>query len=71
MDIQMPELDGLQAAAEIRALAREDAAKIPILALTANAFSEDVAKTLQSGMNGHLSKPIDAQELYRKIASMI
>lgn len=71
MDIQMPELDGLQAAARIRALARPDAASIPILALTANAFSEDVAKTLQSGMNGHLNKPIDVQELYRKIASLV
>lgn len=71
MDIQMPELDGLQAAAGIRALQREDAGDIPILALTANAFSEDVAKTLRSGMNGHLNKPIDVQTLYRTAASYL
>lgn len=71
MDIQMPVLDGLQATAQIRALPREDASQIPILALTANAFSEDIANALQAGMNDHLNKPIDVQRLYRVAASYL
>ncbi len=59
MDIQMPELDGCGAAERIRALDRPDAATIPIIAMTANAFIEDVRRTAQSGMNGHIAKPIE------------
>ncbi len=59
MDMQMPEMDGCQAARAIRALDRPDAASIPIVAVTANAFSEDVAATAAAGMNAHISKPID------------
>lgn len=60
MDMQMPEMDGCTAAREIRALHRPDAVQVPIIALTANAFSEDIARTQSAGMNAHLSKPIDA-----------
>ncbi len=68
MDIQMPEMDGYQATRSIRASAHPDAASIPILAMTANAFTEDVAKAKAAGMNGHLAKPIDVQLLYRTLA---
>ncbi|WP_418668495.1 ATP-binding protein [Allofournierella sp.] len=59
MDIQMPVMDGLEATKEIRRLARPDAAEVPIVAMTANAFSEDMRKSVESGMNGHLAKPIE------------
>ena len=59
MDMQMPNLDGCGAARQIRALSRPDAATVPILAVTANAFAEDITATRAAGMNGHISKPID------------
>ena len=59
MDIQMPELDGYAATREIRRLPRPDAATIPILAMTANAFEEDIAAARAAGMNGHIAKPFD------------
>ena len=59
MDMQMPEMDGCQAASAIRALKREDAAGVPIIAVTANAFAEDIDRTTKAGMNDHVSKPID------------
>jgi len=62
MDVRMPEMDGLEAAA-IRALDHPDAKKIPIIALTANAFDEDVQRSLQAGMNAHLSKPVEPEHL--------
>ena len=65
MDIRMPVLDGYQATEAIRALERKDAATIPIVAMTANAFEEDVRKALQAGMNAHLAKPVDIRELER------
>ena len=59
MDMQMPKLDGCAAARQIRDLARPDAATVPIIAVTANAFAEDVAATTSAGMDAHISKPID------------
>ena len=63
MDVRMPEMDGLEATAAIRALDRPDAKAIPIIALTANAFDEDVQRSLQVGMNAHLSKPVEPEHL--------
>lgn len=71
MDMQMPELDGCQAARAIRALDRPDAAAVPIIAVTANAFAEDIAKTTEAGMDGHISKPIDFAVLNRTLARLI
>ena len=68
MDIRMPVMDGLEAEKAIRALDRADAKIIPIIAMTANAFDEDVKKSLASGMNAHLAKPINPEELYATIA---
>ena len=59
MDLQMPRMDGCEAARAIRALDRPDAKRVVIVALTANAFSEDVSHSLQAGMNAHLAKPVD------------
>ena len=59
MDIQMPVMDGYQASEAIRALTREDARTVPILALTANAFATDIGKAHCAGMNDHVAKPID------------
>lgn len=67
MDMQMPELDGCEAAKRIRKLSRKDAQVIPIIAVTANAFPEDIAATTLAGMNGHISKPIDFNILDRKL----
>jgi len=71
MDVRMPEMDGLEAASAIRALDRTDAKKIPIIALTANAFDEDVQRSLQVGMNAHLSKPVDPEHLYQTLEELI
>ena len=64
MDIQMPKLDGYQATAKIRKLQDAEKANIPIIAMTANAFSEDREKALQAGMNDHVAKPIDMEALF-------
>ena len=63
MDIMMPVMDGLAATEAIRAAAREDAKTIPIIAMTANAFAEDVIMSAQAGMNEHLAKPIKSSQL--------
>ena len=65
MDMQMPELDGCGAASAIRALHRADAASILIIAVTANAFAEDVERTRRAGMNDHVPKPLDFAQLSR------
>ncbi len=67
MDMMMPVMDGISATKEIRALNRPDAAEIPIIAITANAYSDDVDLVKSSGMNEHLSKPIDAQALIKAV----
>ena len=71
MDIRMPEMDGLEATGVIRSLDREDAKSVPIIALTANAFNEDVQRSLQAGMNAHLSKPIDNNALFAILEELI
>ncbi len=71
MDIQMPETNGLEATGLIRSLDREDAKKIPIIALTANAFDEDVQRSLQAGMNAHLSKPVQPDILFETLENVI
>ncbi len=65
MDIQMPVMDGYEATKEIRASSHPDAASIPIIAMTANAFTEDVSRSLSAGMNAHLSKPLDMIGIYK------
>ena len=67
MDIQMPVLSGYEATEAIRSLNREDAKTIPIFALSANAYSEAVQQSLSSGMNGHISKPINKDALYKAL----
>ena len=71
MDIRMPEMDGLEATAAIRALDRPDAKTVPIIALTANAFDEDVQRSLQVGMNAHLTKPVEPDHLYQTLEELI
>ena len=71
MDVRMPEMDGLEATGVIRAMEREDAKRIPIIALTANAFDEDVQRSLQAGMNAHLNKPVEAEHLIRILGELI
>ena len=67
MDIQMPEMNGLDATREIRKLENPYAAGIPIIAMTADAFSENVAACLEAGMNGHIAKPIDMKLVVKEL----
>ena len=71
MDLRMPMMDGYEAARSIRALSREDAETTPIIALSANASQEDVHRSMESGMNAHLVKPIDADLLYATLTHWI
>ena len=71
MDIQMPELDGYEATRRIRALDRADAQEIPIIAMTANAFIEDIEHSIASGMNGHIAKPIEIPKLAQLLVSFL
>ncbi len=68
MDIQMPVMDGYTATQEIRRIHDEDKAKIPIIAMTANAFDEDRKRCLEYGMNGHISKPLDREKLLQELS---
>ncbi|MCR5654048.1 MAG: response regulator [Lachnospiraceae bacterium] len=71
MDLRMPNLNGFEATDRIRAMEREDAKKIPIIALTADAFSEDANKCIEHGMNTHLAKPIDIDLLLRTLERLV
>lgn len=68
MDMHMPVLDGVAATKQIRAMERPDAKTIPILALTANDFEEDIRRTREAGMNDHLTKPFDMEKIFRVLA---
>ena len=70
MDMQMPEMDGCEAAKHIRAMDRPDAPSVPIIAVTANAFAEDIAATAAAGMNVHIAKPIDFRLLFRMLTNL-
>ncbi len=71
MDMRMPVMDGLEATRTIRAMDREDARTIPMIALTANAFDEDVQRSMQAGLNAHLSKPVEPEVLYKTLEKLI
>ena len=71
MDVRMPVMDGLSATEAIRALERPDAKTIPIIAMTANVFDEDVERSRQAGMNAHLSKPVEPERLYETMAKLV
>lgn len=71
MDVRMPVMDGLEATRKLRALARPDSKMIPIIAMTANAFDEDVQNSLQAGMNAHLAKPVEPEHLYKTLTEII
>ena len=71
MDMRMPEMDGLEATRLIRAMDRKDAKEIPIVALTANVFDEDVQNSMQAGLNAHLSKPVEPEILFETLESLI
>ena len=68
MDIRMPVLDGLTAARQIRELDRPDAKTVPIVAMTADAFEENVREAFSAGMNGYVTKPIEPEKLFRALA---
>jgi CheY-like chemotaxis protein len=71
MDVRMPVMDGLEATRAIRELDRSDARTVPIIAMTANAFDEDVQRSLQAGMTAHLSKPVEPERLYETLDRLI
>ena len=71
MDMRMPEMDGLEATRKIRSMDRSDAKSIPIIALTANAFDEDVQRSMQAGLNAHLSKPVEPDVLFETLEGLL
>ena len=71
MDMRMPEMDGLEATRRIRAMNRSDAKSIPIIALTANAFDEDVQRSMQAGLDAHLSKPVEPDILFETLEELL
>ncbi|MBQ9708704.1 MAG: response regulator, partial [Firmicutes bacterium] len=71
MDLQMPVMDGLTSAETIRSQETDDSKTIPIIALTANAFDEDVQRTIRAGMNAHLSKPVEPEQVYETLEEFI
>jgi CheY-like chemotaxis protein len=70
MDIQMPVMDGYKATKEIRRMLFKNSSEIPIIAMTANAFKEDIEKCMKSGMNAHISKPINYDLLIEKMSEL-
>ena len=71
MDIMMPVMDGLEATRAIRGMDRPDCRTIPIVAMSANAFDDDLKKSVECGMNGHLSKPVEVDKLYQTLREVI
>ena len=71
MDIRMPEMDGYQATKLIRKMEREDCQKIPVIAMTANAFADDTIRAREAGMNGHISKPVDMNRLFQIMENLM
>ncbi len=71
MDIRMPQMDGLTAANNIRHMTNSDAKTIPIIAMTANAFDDDIEKSKAAGMNAHLAKPIEPERLFQVLYDFI
>ena len=71
LDVMMPVMGGLDAARAIRALARQDAARVPIVAMTANAFEDDVRRSIDAGMNAHIVKPLDGAKMLAVMARCI
>lgn len=71
MDMRMPVMDGLESTRQIRSASHPDAKSIPIIALTANAFEEDVQRSMQTGINAHLSKPINPEDIFTTLAELI
>ena len=71
MDIQMPKMDGYEAARRIRAMDDPEKARIPIIAVTANAFEEDRKLALEAGMNGHLAKPYDIPKMMETLKELL
>ena len=70
-DVLMPVMSGLEEARAIRALPRQDAKTVPIIAMSANAFEDDIQSSLSAGMNGYVSKPVDEQKLLETIAGLL
>ena len=71
MDLRMPVMDGQSATRAIRALERRDAPRVPIIAMTADAFEESIREAKQAGMNGYVTKPVESAKLYRTLAQLI
>ena len=71
MDIMMPVMDGLEAARTIRSSGMEDSSSIPIIAMSANAFQDDIEQSMNAGMNEHITKPIDLKRLINTIHSLV
>jgi CheY-like chemotaxis protein len=71
MDVQMPDMDGYEATRHIRASGAPNAETIPIIAMTANVFREDVERCLAAGMNGHVGKPIDIKDVIAKLQQYV
>ena len=71
MDIMMPVMNGLDATRAIRSMDREDCRTVPIVAMSANAFDDDLKKSVECGMNGHVSKPVEVDKLYQTLNEII
>ena len=67
MDLRMPDMNGYEAAAAIRASGRSDSASVPIIAMTADAYAEDIRKCMECGMNSHIAKPVDPEILFTEL----